>query len=192
MATDGTIVGDEVSDRDKTSTPPSPFPGKCSRLRGLSSENSGNRTVVFGAGRTKMPMMMGLLGSHAPESARHILIRLGLAWQLSGSAHTGSVHVGISLLLGDIKMRQSKRSGKALISSILIGLISLMSFGCAPTYYKVTDTTTNREYYTQRVVRKASGSVEFVDAKTKAKVTLPSSEVRPISEVTYHEGMTGQ
>ena len=89
-------------------------------------------------------------------------------------------------------MRQSKRFGKALISSILIGLISLMSFGCAPTYYKITDTATNREYYTQRVVRKASGSVEFIDAKTKAKVTLQSSEVRPISEVTYHEGMTGQ
>ena len=88
-------------------------------------------------------------------------------------------------------MMQSKRAVRVLLSGILVSLIGLMMVGCA-TYFKVTDTATDREYYTQNVVNKSSGAVEFVDAKTKAKVTLQSSEVRQISEQTYEEELAAQ
>lgn len=85
-------------------------------------------------------------------------------------------------------MIRSKRAGRAFLSTVLVGLASLMAMGCA-TYYSVTDTNTGRVYYSKTVTHKRSGAVDFSDARTKARVTLQSSEVREISQQTFEEGV---
>ena len=85
-------------------------------------------------------------------------------------------------------MMRSKRAGRAFLSTVLVGLASLMAMGCA-TYYSVTDTNTGRVYYSEAVTHKRSGAVDFSDARTKARVTLQSSEVREISQQTFEEGV---
>jgi hypothetical protein len=67
---------------------------------------------------------------------------------------------------------------------LVAGMLGLMTLaGCS--YYKVTDPTTGREYYTQKLDRKAGGAFAFTDERTKAEVTLQNSEVLKISEETY-------
>ena len=69
--------------------------------------------------------------------------------------------------------------------------LSLFLLGaCGGNYYRVKDTTSGRVYYTRDVDTKhRSGTVDFKDAKTGAKVTLQSSEVEKISEATYQQGL---
>jgi len=88
-------------------------------------------------------------------------------------------------------MMPSKRAGRTFVSTILIGLVALLTAGCV-TYYKVTDTNTGKVYYTQAVTQKDSGAVAFTDAETKANVTLQSSEVREVSEDTFREGVAAE
>jgi len=53
--------------------------------------------------------------------------------------------------------------------------------GCA-SYYKVTDPSSGRTFYTEKVDRPGNHTtIMFKDAKTGAEVTLPSSEVLEIS-----------
>ena len=77
------------------------------------------------------------------------------------------------------------------MSTIVLGLVALLTAGCV-TYYKVTDTNTGKVYYTQAVTNKDSGAVVFTDAETKADVTLQSSEVREVSEDTFREGVAAE
>lgn len=57
--------------------------------------------------------------------------------------------------------------------------------GCA-SYYKVTDPSSGRTFYTEKVERgKGQTTIMFKDAKTGAEVTLPSSEVLEISSDEY-------
>lgn len=84
-------------------------------------------------------------------------------------------------------MMRAKRAGKAFLSTVLVGLASLMT-GCA-SYYSVTDTNTGKVYYSKAVNQKRSGAVNFADERTKAQVTLQSSEVREISQQTFEEGV---
>ncbi|HUW82507.1 MAG TPA: hypothetical protein VMZ31_06865 [Phycisphaerae bacterium] len=77
------------------------------------------------------------------------------------------------------------------MSTILLGLVALLTAGCV-SYYKVTDTNSGKVYYTQAVTNKDSGAVAFTDAETKANVTLQSSEVREVSEDTFREGVAAE
>jgi hypothetical protein len=61
--------------------------------------------------------------------------------------------------------------------------------GCA-SYYKVTDPTSGKEFYTQEVSRKLTGgAVEFKDAKSGAATTLQNSQVLEIDKKTYEAGL---
>ena len=62
-------------------------------------------------------------------------------------------------------------------------LITMVTIGCA-SYYKVTDPTTGKEYYTETLERKGGGVI-FTDGNTNKTVTLPSSEVLEISKDTF-------
>ncbi|MGB8433073.1 MAG: hypothetical protein WCE38_02255 [Burkholderiales bacterium] len=63
--------------------------------------------------------------------------------------------------------------------------------GCA-SYYKVTDPSSGRTFYTEKVDRpKGQTTIMFKDAKSGAEVTLPSSEVSEISSDEY-KAATGQ
>jgi uncharacterized protein YceK len=57
--------------------------------------------------------------------------------------------------------------------------------GCG-SYYKVTDPTSQRVYYTEEVERPGKGTtIMFKDAKTGAEVTLPASEVIEVSSEEF-------
>jgi hypothetical protein len=72
----------------------------------------------------------------------------------------------------------------------IIATLALIA-GCA-SYYKVTDPTSGRTFYTEKVERgKGETTIMFKDAKTGAEVTLPSSEVLEISSDQY-KAATGQ
>jgi hypothetical protein len=61
---------------------------------------------------------------------------------------------------------------------------------CACTsYFQVTDPTTGNRYFTTDVDDAGdAGAVRFRDERSGQVVTLPSSEVKPISRERYREG----
>jgi hypothetical protein len=71
--------------------------------------------------------------------------------------------------------------------AVIIVLLLLLSSGCT-SYYKVTDLNTGKDYYTNDVKYKGSGSVDFKDAKTNTRVILPSSEVEKVDKEEFNVG----
>jgi hypothetical protein len=65
----------------------------------------------------------------------------------------------------------------------------LFAAGCT-TYYRVTDQSTRRTYYTTDFDRRDSGAVQFYDAKSRANVTLQSSEIIEISKDAFKSGIS--
>ncbi|HEX4795300.1 MAG TPA: hypothetical protein VH370_16005 [Humisphaera sp.] len=72
--------------------------------------------------------------------------------------------------------------GKSLLVS---GLLLISVSGCT-TYYKVTDPTTNRTYYSTEV--KQDGSTTLKDARTGNTFTLQKADVEKISEEDFEAG----
>ena len=68
-----------------------------------------------------------------------------------------------------------------------VGLALLCVGGCT-TYYKVTDPTTGRAYYTTELQHKNSGAATLKDARTGNKVNLQNSEVQTISKEEFESG----
>lgn len=64
----------------------------------------------------------------------------------------------------------------------------LFAAGCT-TYYRVTDQPTRRAYYTTGIDRTDSGAVRFYDEKSRASVTLQSSEIIEISREAFDTGI---
>lgn len=71
---------------------------------------------------------------------------------------------------------------------VILSLLLMVLAGCS-NYYKVTDPSTERVYYTKKVSYKRSGSVQIKDAKTGAKVVLPTSEVQEIKKDEFSQGV---
>ena len=70
---------------------------------------------------------------------------------------------------------------------------ALMSAGgCGPTYYKVTDPTTGKDYYTTELKKHQHGSATLKDAKSGAEVSLQNVEVRKIKKEEYDVGRYAQ
>ena len=68
-----------------------------------------------------------------------------------------------------------------------VGLALLCVGGCT-SYYKVTDPTTGRVYYTQELQRKNSGAATLKDGRTGSSVNLQNSEIEKISKEQYDTG----
>ena len=64
----------------------------------------------------------------------------------------------------------------------------LCAGGCASDYYKVTDPTTGREYYTTELQRNNSGAATLKDARTGNTVNLQNSEISKVSKEEYESG----
>ena len=86
------------------------------------------------------------------------------------------------------------RTGSVLSSSlvlqacVIVGGIGVVSGGCT-TYYKVTDPTTNRVYYTTELRHNdKSGTAILKDARTGNKVTIQNSEVEKITKQQFETG----
>ena len=78
---------------------------------------------------------------------------------------------------------------KATLKALTLVPLIAMAAGCAGKYYKVTDTSTGKPYYTQQVSKNAT-AVQFKDAKTGAATTLQSSQVLEIDKTAYTSGLT--
>ena len=74
---------------------------------------------------------------------------------------------------------------ESLVKRIGLALVVLaLCVGCGRRY-RVTDPHTGQVYYTRDVDKRDSGSAEFIDAKTKAEVTLQSSVIEKITKETF-------
>jgi hypothetical protein len=67
-------------------------------------------------------------------------------------------------------------------------LLVVSAGGCAPTYYRVTDPTTGRAYFTTEMQKQKSGSVRLKDAGTGNWVTVQNSEVQKVNKETFETG----
>jgi hypothetical protein len=68
-----------------------------------------------------------------------------------------------------------------LIAGVLLGGLS----GCT-TYYRITDPTTGKAYYSTEL--KQDGATSFKDARTGDSITLQNVEVRKISKEDFEAG----
>lgn len=66
---------------------------------------------------------------------------------------------------------------------MLLGVLAGLS--ACTTYYKVTDPTSQKVYYTTEVDQQKGGSVSLKDANSGAQVTIQNSEVVEISSDEY-------
>jgi len=66
-------------------------------------------------------------------------------------------------------------------------LVCLVSVGCT-TFYRVTDLSSGKNYYTTQVDRERGGTVVFKDSRTGNQVTLPSSEIAEINQEQFEHG----
>jgi hypothetical protein len=70
------------------------------------------------------------------------------------------------------------------LAACLAGIVC----GCGPTYYRVTDPTTGRAYYTTELQKQKSGSVRIRDAGTGNTVTLQNSEIQKVNKEQFETG----
>lgn len=80
---------------------------------------------------------------------------------------------------------------KQLVTALVLGGLTMLVAGCT-NYYRVTDPTTGKAYYTKKVDAGKGGAVKIKDEKTGSMVTLQSSEVKEISKGEYKAGMVAK
>ena len=78
------------------------------------------------------------------------------------------------------------------ISSFAFSVMAFTTFfGCSH-YYKVTDPSSGKVYYTKEVNQVSGGALRFKDERTGDKMTLQNSDVKEIDERDYRAGMVSQ
>jgi len=85
-------------------------------------------------------------------------------------------------------VKKAKRTLCILGNVVVLFLILVLVTGCT-SYYKVSDVSTGKVYYTTGIERKNGGAVGFKDAKTKSNITLQSSEVQQIDKDQFSVGV---
>jgi hypothetical protein len=76
------------------------------------------------------------------------------------------------------------RAARLTASTALLAIV-LATAGCT-TYYRVTDPSSGRTYYTDDIKRSGS-AVMFKDVKSGSEVTLQASEVKEISSEDFQK-----
>jgi uncharacterized protein YceK len=66
---------------------------------------------------------------------------------------------------------------------------TLLISGCT-SYYKVTDPTTGKAYYTTQLQQKNNGAASLKDGRTGSTVNLQNSEIEKITKAQYEAGRT--
>jgi len=67
-------------------------------------------------------------------------------------------------------------------------IICFFAVGCTK-YYKITDPTTKKAYYANKIKRKGSGAIKIEDERTGRTVTLQSSEIEKITKDQFNFGV---
>src|SRR5262245_38400386 len=78
----------------------------------------------------------------------------------------------------------------SVIRGLLVCGLMLGVTGCSH-YYRVTDPSSGKTYYTTDLHEERGGAIKIKDARTMSTVTLQSSEVREISEDEYEVEVKG-
>ena len=73
-------------------------------------------------------------------------------------------------------------------ATLLLGVIVGLSTTACTTYYKVTDPTTGKVYYTTELKHKDSGAATLKDARTGNKVSLQNSEIEQVKKEEFESG----
>ena len=73
---------------------------------------------------------------------------------------------------------------KRVALSLAVALLLVLS-ACGGGYYKVTDPTSGKTYYTNDLSEEKSGAVKLKDANTGGTVTLQNSEVIKINKEEF-------
>jgi hypothetical protein len=81
---------------------------------------------------------------------------------------------------------QHRRQGGPMNGILRLAILgSIATLAACTTYYKVTDPTSQKVYYTTEVEKEKGGSVALKDANSGAQVTIQNSEVIEISSDEY-------
>ena len=75
---------------------------------------------------------------------------------------------------------------RKLLAGLCFGV--LFAGGCASDYYRVTDPTTGKEYYTTELQRSNNGAATLKDGRTGNTVNLQNSEIAKVSKEEYDAG----
>ena len=70
------------------------------------------------------------------------------------------------------------------MATVLLAFTVIALSGCT-SYYRVTDPSTNRVYYTTKMDKERDGAVRLRDARTGNEVTIQNSEVAKITKEEY-------
>jgi len=73
----------------------------------------------------------------------------------------------------------------------MIVLSMLFVCGCA-SYYRVTDPSTDKAYYTKELKKLGGGAVKIIDERSGNTVTLQNSEIQKIKKQEYKMGLYGE
>ena len=73
---------------------------------------------------------------------------------------------------------------------LLILMLCLFAVGCTK-YYKVTNLSTEKTYYTTKINQKKSGAINIQDERTGNRITLQSSEVEKITKDQFNRALLG-
>ena len=74
----------------------------------------------------------------------------------------------------------------------IVAMVCLV-VGCSSHYYRVTDPSSGKNYFTKKVDEAGrAGAVKFKDERTGGNVTLQSSEVKEISEGEYDASLVAK
>jgi hypothetical protein len=87
--------------------------------------------------------------------------------------------------------REETMKNRLVGAALLAVVASALLAGCA-SYYRVTDPTSGRQYYTKDFERGRDGSVTFQDGKTRSAVTLQNSEVSEVTKSEFEVGIAAQ
>ena len=77
---------------------------------------------------------------------------------------------------------------KAMIRTAVLAVALVGLSGCT-SYYRVTDPSTSRTYYTKELKDSNGGAVKFQDGNTGEEVTIQNSQVEKVDEQQYDEGL---
>jgi hypothetical protein len=72
-------------------------------------------------------------------------------------------------------------------AAVGITIVLACAAGCT-SYYKVTDPTTGREYYTQELRQGNQGAATLKDGRTGNTVNLQNSEIAVVTKEQYESG----
>ena len=70
------------------------------------------------------------------------------------------------------------------IAALMLAVVSACT-----TYYKVTDPSSGKVFYTTDIDRQRSGAISFKDKKSNSEVVLQSSEVAEIGSDEYDKAV---